>query len=107
MVCPQRNWMRTWIFNSYIGVQLKKAAMYSGNVFVVNYVPRTHRVGPCNLQKQSFLRIFYDLDNVSTLYMYIPVLLSTDVFLCVTVYLLNEDLRFDFFFFFQHQVKFR
>lgn len=61
MVCPQRNWIRTWIFNSSIGVQLKKAAMYSGNVFVVNYVPRTHQVGPCNLQKQSFLSIFYDL----------------------------------------------
>lgn len=84
MVCPQRNWIRTWIFNSYIGVRLKKAAMYSGNVFVVNYVPRTHQVGPCNLQKQSFLSIFYDLDNVSTLYMYI--LFSTDV-VCVLLFI--------------------
>lgn len=41
MVCPQRSWTRSWIFNSYIGVQLKKTAMlvmlYSGNVFVLNY----------------------------------------------------------------------
>lgn len=81
MVCPQRSWTRSWIFNSYIGVQLKKTAMlvmlYSGNVFVLNYIPGTHRVGPCNLQKLIFLSIFYDLDNVSTLYMYI--LFSTDV----------------------------
>lgn len=83
MVCPQRSWTRSWIFNSYIGVQLKKTAMlvmlYSGNVFVLNYVPGTHRVGPCNLQKRIFLSIFYDLDNVSTLYMYIycfPLMLS-------------------------------
>lgn len=76
--------MRTWIFNSYIGVQLKKTAMYSGNVFVVNYVLGTHLVGPCNLQKQSFLSIVNDLDNVSTLYMYI--LFSTDVF-CVLLFI--------------------
>lgn len=88
MVCPQRRWTRSWILNSYIGVQSKKTAMlvmlYSGNVFVLNYVPETHRVGPCNLQKQSFLSIFYDLDNVSTLYMY--VLFSTDV-VCVLLFI--------------------
>lgn len=48
MVCPQRSWTRSWIFNSYIGVQLKKTAMlvmlYSGNVFVLNYVPGTHEL---------------------------------------------------------------
>lgn len=58
--------------------------LYSGNVFVVNYVPGTHRVGPCNLQKLIFLSIFYDLDNVSTLYMYI--LFSTDV-VCVLLFI--------------------
>lgn len=58
--------------------------LYSGNVFVLNYVPETHRVGPCNLQKLIFLSIFYDLDNVSTLYMY--VLFSTDV-VCVLLFI--------------------
>lgn len=58
--------------------------LYSGNVFVLNYVPGTHRVGPCNLQKLIFLSIFYDLDNVSTLYMYI--LFSTDV-VCVLLFI--------------------
>lgn len=58
--------------------------LYSGNVFVLNYVPGTHRVGPCNLQKLIFLSIFYDLDNVSTLYMY--VLFSTDV-VCVLLFI--------------------
>lgn len=70
--------------------------LYSGNVFVLNYVPGTHLVGPCNLQKLIFLSIFYDLDNVSTLYMYIYCFP-----LCVTVYLLKDeiqDLRYDFFF---------
>lgn len=58
--------------------------LYSGNVFVLNYVPGTHRVGPCNLQKLIFLSIFYDLDNVSTLYMY--VLFSTDVCVLLFIY---------------------
>lgn len=60
--------------------------LYSGNVFVLNYVPGTHRVGPCNLQKLIFLSIFYDSDNVSTLYMYTGILFSTDV-VCVLLFI--------------------
>lgn len=86
MVCPQRSWTRSWIFNSYIGVQLKKTAMrhvVQWKCFCIELCTRNPSSWTMQFAK-AFLSIFNDLDNVSTLYMYI--LFSTDVF-CVLLFI--------------------